>query len=135
MRTLVDQDQILYDLIKGSALDSATNGGLYKVERPTNSALEDIVVSSMLTTDGTLQDGVSNVNIYVSKKNQNIGGTVQLMRDSKRISELEPIAATVLKESYGDFYSLWVSKIQEFDETEINQTRLSFRIEFRLDNN
>lgn len=74
MKTTADQNQILYDLLKNSSLNSALNGGLYKIERPQNSNLEDIVVSSMLVGDGGFQDGVANVNIYIPKIDINIGG-------------------------------------------------------------
>ena len=110
------------------------NGGLYKGERPQNSSLEDIVISSMLTGDGTLQEGVANVNIYVPKMDINIAGQVQKMRNSSRIGEVLGLAISALKEHYGNYFSLWTSKIQEFDEPQINQTRLSLRIEFRMDN-
>jgi hypothetical protein len=133
MRTTADQDQILYDLLLDSDLNNELSGGLYKVERPQNSNLEDIVISSMLVTDGTLQEGVANVNIYIPKISVKISGQNQIMRDSKRISDVLLLAVQALKENVGIYYSLWTSKIQEFDEPQINQTRLNLRIESRID--
>jgi len=132
MRTTADQDQILYNILKDSALNTELNGGLYKGERPQNSTLEDIVVSSMMVDNSDFQEGVANVNIYIPKMDLSIGGASQKMRDSKRISDVLILAVQALKENFGTFYSLWTSKIQEFDEPQINQTRLSIRIEFRL---
>ena len=75
-----------------------------------------------------------NVNIYIKKLSTNIGGVNQLIKDTKRVSEVLPIALGLLKEGAGTYYSFWVSKQAEYDEPEINQTRLNFRVEFRLDN-
>lgn len=132
MKTTADQIQILYNILKNSSLNSALNGGLYKMERPQNSQLEDIVVSSMLVGDGGFQEGVANVNIYIPKMDVNIGGQVQKMPNTSRISTVWPLATLALEENSGDDYSCWCSRTQEFDEPLINQTRLSLRIEFRL---
>ncbi|HEY1055011.1 MAG TPA: hypothetical protein VGE24_07745 [Emticicia sp.] len=135
MKTTAVQDNILYSLIDGSALKGLISGKIYKGERPLNSTAEDIVISSMLIGEGTLQPGVANVNIYIPKLYQNIGGTMQHIKDTKRVEEVLAIAAEVLKESFGEYYSLWTSRQADYDEPEINQTRLSFRIEFRIDAN
>lgn len=134
MRSTSDQESILYNLIKNSVLDASLSGGVYKGERPLSSDLEDVVITAMLTTDGTLQEGVCNVNIYIKKENRSIGGVSQLLKNTKRISEVNSSALAVLAEKAGLYYSYWVSKQAEYDEPEINQTRLNFRVEFRFDN-
>jgi len=132
MKTTADQDDILFELINGSVLKTAINGGIYKGERPLNSNLEDIVISSTVISDGTLQLGVANVNIYVPKQNFNIGGKVQILKNSKRVAELLGIAKDILEEHHGDYFLMWLSNQFDYDEPEINQTRISFRIEFRF---
>lgn len=132
MKTTADQIQILYDLLKTSSLNTALNGGLYKMERPQNSQLEDIVVSSMLVGDGGFQEGVANVNIYIPKMDVSIGGQLQKMANTGRISTVWSLATLALEENSGSTYNCWCSRTQEFDEPLINQTRLSLRIEFRL---
>lgn len=81
MRNTSDQENILYNLIKNSSLNASLNGGIYKGERPNNSKKEDTVISAMLTSDGTLQQGVSNVNIYIPKIEVKIDGVNQLLKD------------------------------------------------------
>ena len=132
MRTTADQDNILYELISQSPLKTFIRGGLYKGERPLDSQSEDVVISSMLVGDGTLQAGVANVNIYVPKVYQNINGKKQTLKDTKRVDEVLAVARGVLREAYGSYYSLWTSRQGDYDEPEIKQTRLHFRIEFRL---
>ncbi|UTA66651.1 MULTISPECIES: hypothetical protein [Emticicia] len=132
MRTTADQDNILYDLISSSPLRTFIRGGVYKGERPLDSPGEDVVISSMLVGDGTLQAGVANVNIYVPKVYQNINGKKQTLKDTKRVDEVLAVARGVLREAYGSYYSLWTSRQGDYDEPEMKQTRLHFRIEFRL---
>lgn len=135
MKTTAVQDNILYGLINESAIKTTIQGDVYKGERPLNSKAEDVVITSMLIGEGTLQQGVANVNIYVPKSYQNINGAMQYIKDTKRIEDVLAVAAPVLKESFGPYYSLWTSKQADYDEPEINQTRLNFRIEFRIDAN
>ncbi|PLK44405.1 hypothetical protein [Emticicia sp. TH156] len=132
MRTTADQDNILYELISSSPLRTFIRGGVYKGERPLDSPGEDVVISSMLVGDGTLQAGVANVNIYVPKVYQNINGKKQTLKDTKRVDEVLAVARGVLREAYGSYYSLWTSRQGDYDEPEMKQTRLHFRIEFRL---
>lgn len=133
MKTTATQDNILFKLINESAIKTTIKGGIYKGERPIDSKAEDVVIGSMLVGDGTLQQGVANVNIYIPKIAVQVNGKMQLIKDTKRISEVLAIAAPVLKQAFGNYYSLWTSRQADYDEPEINQTRLSFRIEFRLD--
>lgn len=132
MRTTADQDNILYELISQSPLKTFIRGGVYKGERPLDSQSEDVVISSMLVGEGTLQAGVANVNIYVPKVYQNINGKKQTLKDTKRVDEVLAVARGVLSEAYGSYYSLWTSRQGDYDEPDIKQTRLHFRIEFRL---
>lgn len=133
MKTTADQDKILYDLISQSPLKTFVRGGLYKGERPLDSQTEDVVITSMLIGDGSLQQGVAVVNIYVPKISQNINGRSQTLKDTKRCEEVLAVAQGVLREAYGSYYSLWTSRQGDYDEPDIKQTRLSFRIEFRMD--
>lgn len=134
MKTTADQDSILYALINGSALKTFIRGGIYKGERPLDSQAEDIVISSMMIGEGTLQAGVANVNVYIPKIYQNIGGKQQPIKDTRRVDEVLAVANEVLHEAYGKYYSLWTSRQGDYDEPDIKQTRLHFRIEFRLNN-
>lgn len=134
MKTTANQDSILYTLINQSALKTFIRGGIYKGERPLDSANEDIVISSTAISEGTLQAGVANVNVYIPKIYQNISGKMQYIKDTRRVDEVLAVARDVLHEAYGKYYSLWTSRQGDFDEPDIKQTRLHFRIEFRLNN-
>ena len=134
MKTTADQDNILYNLINQSVLKTFIRGGIYKGERPLDSTNEDIVISSTAIGEGTLQAGVANVNVYIPKIYQNIAGQMQSIKDTARVNEVLAVAGEVLHEAYGSYYSLWTSRQGDYDEPDIQQTRLHFRIEFRLSN-
>lgn len=132
MRTTADMTQILYDVLKASPLKTTINGLIYKGERPLNSIKEDVVIAPIVISGSDKQIGVTNVNIYVPKINQKSGTTTSLMKDTKRISEILPVAKDALILNTGVDYSCWFESQSEYDEPSINQTRLVFRIEFRL---
>jgi len=132
MRTTAEMTQILYNVLNASTLKTTVNGLIYKGERPINSVKEDVVIAPITVSGSDKQIGVANVNIYVPKINQKSGTTTSLMKDTKRISEILPVAKDALKLNTGVDYSCWFETQSEFDEPTINQTRLVFRIEFRL---
>ena len=132
MRTTAEMTQILYDVLNASMLKTTVNGLIYKGERPINSTKEDVVIAPIVVSGSDKQIGVANVNIYVPKINQKSGATTSLIKDTKRISEILPVAKDALKLNTGVDYSCWIENQSEYDEPTINQTRLVFRIEFRL---
>ena len=133
MKNTAFQDNILYNLLNDSALKTAITGKIYKGQRPLGSKLEDVVIQSMPISDGTLQQGVANVNIYIPMLYQNILSQKQVYRNTARIEQILNIATPILKESFGENYSMWTSKQGDYPEEELEQTRLNYRIEFRID--
>lgn len=65
-RTGKDIQDDFYRMLKGSALDTAVSGTVYKNGyRPRDSRLEDITVTFTTATARQVQEGVVTVNIYV----------------------------------------------------------------------
>lgn len=66
MKTGHDIRDEIYGMLKGSALEQAVSGEVYKNGyRPRDSRLEDIVVTFTQSTAAQVQDGIVTVNIYV----------------------------------------------------------------------
>lgn len=84
MKTNKEIEILLYNHIKDSELVSSVSGTLSHVGRPTNSRLEDIVISVKSGTSSQFQTFVCDVNIYV----QNILANGESLQDSTRIVEL-----------------------------------------------
>ena len=133
MRTTSDVESILYEHIKGSALDLACNGGIWPGDRADGSELEDIVINSIAITSGTIQYAVANVNIYV-KDVAVPGSSNHNIKDSGRIKVLSDLAVTLLEEIRGDYYDFWFESQGVFQESAIGQHYINFRIDFTFYN-
>ena len=70
LKTSFDTDAILYGILSRSPLKAALSGGIYVGDdRPADSMAEDVVINTItLTQEYHPQQGVSNVNVYVSDK-------------------------------------------------------------------
>ena len=64
-RTALDGKQWLLTLLLEGGAKDAINGAIYKDKRPSGSTKEDIVINSLPMTNGFMQNGVFNINIYV----------------------------------------------------------------------
>ena len=61
-----DIEQVVYDLLKGSGLESAISGKIYKSEmRPFNSTNEDVVITFLSGLISQVQAGIVVINTYV----------------------------------------------------------------------
>ena len=65
MKTDIDIKDDLFRFIRQSALHSFITGWIYKTVRPTNSALEDVVISVLANANQEIQEAIVYVNIYV----------------------------------------------------------------------
>jgi len=87
---MMTQNDILtevYKVVKASPID-ALNGGIYKSIRPTDTGLEDCVISLINGTNAKfLQDGALSVKIYYKDLNQ----ANSYLEDTKRGGELETL--------------------------------------------
>ncbi|WP_138481539.1 hypothetical protein [Dyadobacter bucti] len=133
MRTTSDVESILFEHIKGSDLDLACNGGVWMGERAAGSELEDIVINSLTITVGGIQRAVANVNIYV--KDVSVpGSSNHNIKDSGRIKVLSDLAIELLKEFSTDDHDFWVAGQGVFQEPDIGQHYINFRIDHTIYN-
>ena len=98
MKTDIEIKDDIYNYLKGSSLESAVTGGLYKRVRPTNSTSEDIVISVLANQNGQIQEAFINVNIYVA--DNWVEG--QYEEDTIRCRTLCRIASELLEVGRGD---------------------------------
>lgn len=130
MRTNQDQIDIVFDKLRGTALQSAITGKLAKHVRPTNSNHEDVVINSLVTTNTQLQKGILNVNIHVPNIQATLeGGVVHVVPNHNRLNELTKIAIPLLKDVWGydwDFDIEQINTIRE-DTSSFNNIRIAFQ--------
>jgi len=130
MRTTAEAETIVYQFIKASALDEAVNGGVFKWKRPNDSVLEDIVINSLPVTVNTIQRMTVNVNIYV--KDVAYPGLNFLTQDSGRIDELSKLGMDLFENAHGSYWSFWIETQSIFEEPDINQHYVNFRLQFQF---
>ena len=132
MKTGLDVVDILRAYLATSALMSDANkpnGGLYKYQRPLNSAKEDVVVNSLAQGRGQISEGVLNVNIYVPNLTHPVvakGDNTQ--PNVPRLKYLTNLASIALDEVYGEDYNFRVQQDNLFPDAN-NQHYVNLRIE------
>lgn len=134
MKTTLDQDTILYQLLVASPLKTAISGDVYKWIRPAGSQLEDVVINTITIGDGSVQRGAGNVNIYVPDVSVALGSKAQKMPNTARLKHLATLAVDTLKEYYAVDYNFWLAGQTTVQEVETAQHYINLRIEFKFHN-
>ncbi len=79
--TDIEIKDLMYKLIKASDIPKRVTGKVYKVPRPVNSQLEDVVISVVARSASEIQSFSVNVNLYVpdiKREDDYIENTVRL---------------------------------------------------------
>jgi hypothetical protein len=140
--TSIEVVNVLYQTISNSILFTdikKPNGELCKLERPLDSANEDVVINIIGLHRDNLQEGVLNVNVFVPNLEFPDRQTDKSQPDTARILYLSKLANQALGsgEDMWDSSGKWCFCIQQdmtFPDTN-NQHYINFRIEFYLLNN
>ncbi|MEG2771982.1 MAG: hypothetical protein RR960_06535 [Alistipes sp.] len=130
MKSDIEIRDLLYKAIKGSALEKAVSGKLYKTERPTNSGVEDIVISILDGLNGQIQDAVINVNIYV----QDVNRGADTVENEPRIRELSRLAILLLEEVDDGDYHFEIEKQKCFKVNGVDEHCINNRIKLQITN-
>ena len=123
VRNYLNASGLMTDLTK-------PNGGLYKFQRPLNSAKEDVVVNLLTQGRGQVADGMVNVNIYVPNLSLTSSGVVdQTQPNTARLKYLSGLASNALDEVYGTDYNFSVQQDNLFQDDN-NQHYVNLRVSF-----
>ena len=82
-----------YSYISSSPLKSMVTGKIYRMPRPINSSVEDVVISVLATGNGQIQPFTLNVNVYVP----DIKRGKEFILNEERLSPLMREAINVLE--------------------------------------
>ena len=132
MRTGIQVQNDIIDLLKGSELVNSISGGLYRGGmRPKDSNKEDLIVSFQTGTGGLVQEGYVNINIYVP--DIYVGTDGVSYQDSARCEVLESAAyaevSTWTKRS--DYHFSLRNTIYTLHDDEIRQSFVVVRLGFK----
>ena len=131
MYTDIDIEDIVFKLVKGSALADAVSGGVHKVPRPKNSKSEDIVIKVIANELDALQRAEVTVNVYVADTKDETGQPVMAR---KRLRTLCPIAAAALEWHNTGRYIVKLIKQRVFAVEATAEHVINNRLELRLVN-
>lgn len=98
--TDIEIKDLMYKLIKASDIPGRVSGKVYKVPRPVNSQLEDVVISVVARSASEIQSFSVNVNLYVpdiKREDDYIENTVRLRELSRFCSDF---FETIVKDNY-----------------------------------
>lgn len=98
--TDIEIKDLMYKLIKASDIPGRVSGKVYKVPRPVNSQLEDVVISIVARSASEIQSFSVNVNLYVpdiKREDDYIENTIRLRELSRLCSDF---FETIVKDNY-----------------------------------
>jgi hypothetical protein len=132
MMTQNDILTIVYNIVKASPIDGL-NGGVYKSIRPTNSGLEDCVISLINGNNAKfVQDGGLFVKIYYLDLNQKDS----YLEDTERGGELEKLlqdlSTELLKNNSGISFEVQSRQTYTARIEELKQHYAILRINFKI---
>lgn len=101
MKTTLEIVDIIYKYLDESSLKPTITGQIYKNDRPVNSRLEDVVINSLPINNEQLQEGVINVNIFVSNQVHKINDVQDdTQANHPRLKQLSALACGILKDVF-----------------------------------
>lgn len=130
MKSDIEIKDILYQIIKGSSLELAITGELYKNQRPTDSDKEDIVISVLDGLVGQIQSSVINVNIYV----RDVARGEDMIENEPRVRELSRLAISTLEDVSGGEYRFSIEKQQCLKVEGIQEHCINNKINLQITN-
>lgn len=130
MKSDIEIKDILYQIIKGSSLELAITGELYKNQRPTDSDKEDIVISVLDGLVGQIQSSVINVNIYV----RDVARGDDMIENEPRVRELSRLAISTLEDVSGGEYRFSIEKQQCLKVEGIQEYCINNKINLQITN-
>lgn len=128
-KTGIDIEADIYVIVK-EALEESISGKVYrKGTRPVNSQAEDILVAFVGGVDGQEQEGIVNVNWYVSNLDNNSGSKVP---DIARIKDVSHSLQSFIEDAYIENYDLWPdTQITAYKVADTEQHCVNLRIAYK----
>ncbi len=130
MKTINDAIDIVWKQVNAS-LSSTITGGVYKLSRPFESSLEDVVVNALPITGETVQQCVINVNAYVPNLLLKIKGKQDSsMPDYARLKQISETVISLLHKKTGSNYWHYVENHAVIRNEGVNEHYANVRIRF-----
>lgn len=87
MRSTLEAITVIYEVLNDQ-IKARITGDLYKLKRPVNSKMEDIVINALPSNEGIIQELALNVNCYVPDISVKIKNQPEQVPNTKRLNEI-----------------------------------------------
>lgn len=128
--TDIEIKDLMYKLIKASDIPKRVTGKVYKVPRPVNSQLEDVVISIVARSASEIQSFSVNVNLYVP----DIKREDDYIEDTIRLRELSRLCFDFFETIVKDNYILNLDEQECMKVNDVNFHCISNNIKLRIIN-
>lgn len=133
MKSVIELMQILQDGLTAGSI--GLSGGIYKVTRPANSKVEDIVINSLSAGNEQVQNAILNVNVHVPNITVLVNGVNDANQpDINRIDALLKKILPLLKETWFTGGNFELQNHNLIEDNVANNHYVNIRIEFFIDN-
>lgn len=124
----------VYNLVMSTEIPNFISGSVYKVERPLNSTLEDMVIMFRTGLDGRLldgntQEGALSINIFVPFIDNGMGVKTP---NIERLEQIETFIEPLLRGTTDKYIYWYGDMIQSFREDTINQSFIYVDLRYRM---
>ena len=128
--TDIEIKDLMYKIIKSSDIPSKISGKVYKVPRPVNSMLEDVVISVVARSTSEIQSFTVYVNMYVP----DIKREDDYIEDTGRLRVLCRLCSDTFESIIKDNYILNLDEQECQKVNDVNFHCISNQINFRIIN-
>lgn len=132
MKTTIDFQNRLFDLINSSALKNGITGGVYKSARPITGVMdlkEDVVINCLPVPGDQIQETVGNINIHVKNLDLKIDGKSDKTQPNlSRLNTLTLMAIDIIQDHYAEDFHCDFDSQQLFEEPESNSYYSNIRV-------
>lgn len=133
MKTVLDLEQMIFDILSNSPLKNEINGLIYKGGNISDFSKENVMIKAITTDGEQIQRGAANVNVYVPDVDVKVGGKVTKQPDNVRLKALSHLVVHELLYFSGEDYELYIEGTNVFPEPDgIDSHYVNFRIRFSL---
>ncbi len=129
MKTNYDALDVIFKRLN-TLVKPSISGKVYKLRRPLNSKLEDIVINALPISDEIPQECIVNVNCYAPNIETKISGVSTLSPDTKRMKEVAELVAETLEDVDAADYHYFISNQAVLQDESSDEHYTNFRVTF-----
>lgn len=129
MKTNYDALDVIFNRLN-TLVKPSISGKVYKLRRPLNSKLEDIVINALPIGDEVPKECIVNVNCYVPNIDTKISGVSTSSPDTKRMKEVANLVAESIENVDEQHCHYFISNQAVIQDEAAEEYYTNFRVTF-----